>query len=90
MNDDDAPSRALRYAAPALIAVALIAMWQGLVAYYDVPTYIIPAPSVVWRALVSDRCLRDSPGHARHRTPRSRLRHRRNRDCAVRAEPVDR
>jgi NitT/TauT family transport system permease protein len=57
MNDDDAPSRSLRYAAPALIAVALLAAWQGFVAYYEVPPYIVPAPSVVWRALVADRAL---------------------------------
>ena len=56
-NDELAPSRALRYAAPALIAVALLAAWQGLVAYYDVPAYLVPAPSVVWRALVTDRTL---------------------------------
>jgi len=57
MNDSDAPSRAFRYAAPAAIAIALLALWQGLVAYYDVPPYIVPAPTVVWRALVSDRAL---------------------------------
>ena len=57
MNDTDSPSRALRYAAPALIAVALLAAWQGLVAYYDVPPYIVPSPTAVWRALVADRAL---------------------------------
>ena len=57
MNDDVAPSRALRYVAPALIAVALIAAWQGLVVYYDVPAYIVPAPSAVVRALIADRAL---------------------------------
>ena len=57
MNDDATPSRMLRYAAPALIAVALLAAWQGLVAYYDVPPYIVPSPSVIWGALVADRVL---------------------------------
>jgi len=57
MNDDRAPSRTFRYAAPAVIAIALLAAWQGLVAYYDVPPYIVPAPTVVFRALVSDRAL---------------------------------
>ena len=57
MNDFDAPSRTLRYAAPALIGVLLLAAWQGLVAYYDVPPYIVPAPTVVWQALLADRAL---------------------------------
>jgi NitT/TauT family transport system permease protein len=57
MNDDGAPSRALRLAAPALIAVALVAAWQGLVTYYAIPPYIVPAPSAVWHALVADRAL---------------------------------
>ena len=57
MNDGGAPSRVLRVAAPALIAVLLLAAWQGLVAWYDVPAYIIPSPSTVFRALVEDRVL---------------------------------
>ena len=57
MNENDAPSRALRYVAPALIAAALLVAWQALVTYYAVPSYIVPAPSVVWRALVADRAL---------------------------------
>jgi NitT/TauT family transport system permease protein len=51
------PSRVLRIAAPALIAVLLVAVWQGLVAWYDVPAYIVPSPSRVLRALVADRAL---------------------------------
>jgi NitT/TauT family transport system permease protein len=44
LNDSDAPSRYLRIAAPALIAVLLLAAWQGLVVAYDVPPYIVPSP----------------------------------------------
>jgi NitT/TauT family transport system permease protein len=55
MTEDDAPSRALRIAAPALIAMVLVAAWQGLVVAYDVPTYIVPSPLVVLRTLVADR-----------------------------------
>ena len=57
MTGSDEPSRILRVAAPALIAVLLLAAWQGLVVAYDVPTYIVPSPVVVLRTLVADRAL---------------------------------
>jgi NitT/TauT family transport system permease protein len=57
MTPDDAPSRFLRIAAPALIALLLLAAWQGLVVAFDVPTYIVPSPVVVLRTLVADRAL---------------------------------
>ena len=57
MTGSDEPSRILRIAAPALIAVLLLAAWQGLVVAYDVPTYIVPSPVVVLRTLVADRAL---------------------------------
>jgi NitT/TauT family transport system permease protein len=55
VNGSDAPSRALRIAAPALIALLLVAVWQGLVVAYDVPAYIVPSPLLVLRTLVADR-----------------------------------
>ncbi|MEP7209022.1 MAG: ABC transporter permease, partial [Casimicrobiaceae bacterium] len=51
------PSRVLRVAAPALIAVVLLGAWQALVVAYDVPAYIVPSPVRVLRTLVSDRVL---------------------------------
>ncbi len=57
MTGNEAPSRALRIAAPALIAVLLLAAWQGLVVAYDVPKYIVPSPWVVLQTLVIDRAL---------------------------------
>ena len=57
MNGDDAPPRALSVAAPALIAIALIAAWQVIVVVYDVPTYIVPSPLIVLQTLVGDRAL---------------------------------
>ncbi len=57
MTGSEAPSRVLRIAAPALIAVLLLAAWQGLVVLYDVPKYIVPSPRVVLQALVADRAL---------------------------------
>jgi len=47
----------LRFAAPALIAVLLLAAWQALVVHYQVPAYIVPSPWVVLQTLVADRAL---------------------------------
>ena len=57
MNDDSGPSRALRFAAPALVAVALVAAWQAAVVAFDVPPYIVPSPLAVVATLVHDRAL---------------------------------
>jgi ABC-type nitrate/sulfonate/bicarbonate transport system permease component len=48
-NDNDAPSRLLRIAAPALIAVLALAAVARLVVAYDVPPYIVPSPSACSR-----------------------------------------
>ena len=39
---------------PALVAVVLIALWQGLVAAYDVPVFLVPSPLRVAQVLFSD------------------------------------
>ena len=57
MTRDATSSRVLRFVAPALIAVVLVALWQGLVVAYEVPTYIVPSPWVVLQTLVADRAL---------------------------------
>jgi NitT/TauT family transport system permease protein len=43
-----------RYAAPAIVAVAVLALWQALTVLYDVPQYLVPSPVVVARTLVDD------------------------------------
>jgi NitT/TauT family transport system permease protein len=50
-----ASSRALQIAAPALVAVVALALWQGLVVAYDVPAYLVPSPLTVLRTLIADR-----------------------------------
>ncbi len=59
MNGDaaEASARVLRFAAPALVALLLLALWQALVTAYDVPPYLIPSPLVILRTLVADRAL---------------------------------
>ena len=43
-----------RYAAPAIVAIAMLALWQALTVYYDVPVYLVPSPLVVATTLVTD------------------------------------
>jgi NitT/TauT family transport system permease protein len=57
MNEREAPSRWLRFAAPALIAALLLGAWQALVVAYDVPPYIVPSPTRIFETLVADRAL---------------------------------
>jgi NitT/TauT family transport system permease protein len=54
---DGDPSRAPRFAAPLLVAVAVLGVWQGLVTAYDVPAYLVPSPQLVLQTLVIDRAL---------------------------------
>ena len=47
----------LRIAAPALVALVALALWQGLVEAYDIPPYLVPSPLAVARTLVADWAL---------------------------------
>ena len=51
----NAPSRWLEYAAPVLVAIVTIALWQGLVDLYAVPSWLVPSPARVLATLVTDR-----------------------------------
>jgi NitT/TauT family transport system permease protein len=53
----EAGARLLRFAAPALVALLVLALWQVLVTAYDVPAYLVPSPAVILRTLVADRAL---------------------------------
>ena len=43
-----------RIAYPALVALALLGLWQGLVTAFDVPKYLVPSPLLVARTLLAD------------------------------------
>ena len=96
MNDDDAPSRVLRYAAPALIAVALHRRVAGHSSPATTcPPYIVPSPlGRLAHARRGSRCCSPirSASRSASRSPRSRSRPSSARSIAlaVRAEPVDR
>ena len=55
MAGNDTPSRWLRFAAPALVAVLALAAWQLVVVAWDVPPWLVPSPRLVLATLVTDR-----------------------------------
>ena len=46
--------RAARWLAPAAVGAGVLLSWQGLVTAFDVPFYLVPAPSLVAKTLVQD------------------------------------
>ncbi len=46
-----------RYAAPVIVAFAMLALWQALTVAYEVPAYLVPSPLVVAQTMVADRGL---------------------------------
>jgi len=54
MSPESSRARLARYAAPLVIGVAVLALWQALVVAYDVPKYIVPSPLAVAQTLVTD------------------------------------
>ena len=57
MRTPAAPSRLLSIAAPVLVAIVALGLWQALVVAWDVPPYLVPSPVAVARTLVADRAL---------------------------------
>lgn len=43
---------ALRIIVPIAVGVAVLALWQFFVRHYQVPVYLLPAPSDIWRAFL--------------------------------------
>jgi NitT/TauT family transport system permease protein len=50
-------ARWLRWAAPVVVAVVALSIWQALVVAWDVPAYLVPSPLRVAQTLVADRAL---------------------------------
>ena len=44
-------SAILRYATPMILGVAVLALWQFIVGHFDVPPFVLPAPSAIAAAL---------------------------------------
>jgi NitT/TauT family transport system permease protein len=49
------PQGAARYAPPVLVFAATLAAWEAYVRLRDLPSYILPSPSLVLKTLVTDR-----------------------------------
>jgi NitT/TauT family transport system permease protein len=47
-------TRALKFAGPVALGVAVLTLWEFLIAAYDVPAFVLPAPSAIWAALIAD------------------------------------
>ena len=46
--------RVARVLAPALLGMLTLLIWEGLVAFYEVPPYILPAPSRIAQAMIAE------------------------------------
>ena len=49
--------RLLRVGAPVAVAVVLLALWQAVVTWNDVPAYLVPSPARIGETLWTDRAL---------------------------------
>ena len=45
---------ALKYALPLALGFAVLVAWEAIVRAYDIPRFVLPAPSDIWRALIAD------------------------------------
>ena len=46
--------RALRTLPPLALGIAVLAAWEAVVAAYDIPRFVLPAPSAIGEALIED------------------------------------
>jgi len=44
----------LRYATPALLGIAVLALWEFVVLHFDIPPYVLPAPSAIATAFADN------------------------------------
>jgi NitT/TauT family transport system permease protein len=47
-------NRTLKYLLPVLLGIAVLALWEFLVRHYDVPVFVLPAPSAIWPAFTAN------------------------------------
>jgi NitT/TauT family transport system permease protein len=46
--------KALTYALPALVAIAVLGFWEWSVAAFEISKFLLPAPSAIWQALIEN------------------------------------
>ncbi len=47
-------SGAFKYAVPVALGIAVLALWEFLVRHFDVPVFVLPAPSGIWTAFTEN------------------------------------
>ena len=47
-------TKAIRYALPVALGMAVLAAWELFVRVYDIPRFVLPPPSEIWSALLAD------------------------------------
>jgi len=47
-------SRRIRILVPIALGIAVLAAWEILVRHFDVPRYVLPAPSAIWQAFLEN------------------------------------
>jgi len=47
-------SKGLLRILPVVLGIAVLGLWEALVAIYQVPRFVLPAPSAIWQALIAD------------------------------------
>jgi NitT/TauT family transport system permease protein len=47
-------SAVLRIAIPLFVGIAVLSAWEFAVRHYNVPVFVLPAPSVIWQAFVDN------------------------------------
>lgn len=47
-------TRALKYVLPLALGLVVLGLWEFLVRAYEVPQFVLPAPSAIWGALIAD------------------------------------
>ena len=57
MVEQEPLPRAVRVAAPAVVAIVMLGLWQAAVALWALPPWLVPSPRAVLDTLVADRAL---------------------------------
>ena len=47
-------SAVLKYVVPIVIGIAVLTLWEMAVRHYQVPVFVLPAPSVIWHAFIDN------------------------------------
>ncbi len=47
-------NRTMRILTPILVGIAVLALWELLVDIYQVPQFVLPAPSAIWLAFIAN------------------------------------